>query len=136
MTPKLEQKVAKLSMDVQAAEGLYKTSVDVVQVCVGVCGRTVMRNVSFVVHPDLEVAVAQQVSSKSPSSGSEKAEKQKLNTDGSVATELVATHQHTSEMLFASLFSSEQGHGVEENVVACQDNESAMPLGKNGKKST
>ena len=60
--------------------------------------------------------------------------KQKLNTDSSTAAELVAVHQFLPKALWTPLFSSEQGHDMEENVVM-QDNESAISLEENGKRN-
>ena len=62
-------------------------------------------------------------------------DKQKLNKDGSTTAELVGTHQHPLKILFAPLFLSEQGCDVDVNEVM-QDNKSAIPLEKNGKKSS
>ena len=61
--------------------------------------------------------------------------KHKLNTDSSTTAELVAVHQALPMVLWVSLFLKEQGYKIEENLVH-QDNQSAILLENNGKKSS
>ena len=61
--------------------------------------------------------------------------KQKLNTDSSTASELVAVHQGMPVASWVKLFLEAQGYSIDENVVY-QDNQSAILLEKNGKKSS
>ena len=61
--------------------------------------------------------------------------KQKLNTDSSTTAELVAVHQALPMVLWVPLFLEEQGYKIEENLVH-QDNQSAILLECNGKKSS
>ena len=58
---------------------------------------------------------------------------QKLNADSSTASELVTVHQGPPIVSWVKLFLEAQGYFIEENIV-CQDNQSAIPLEKNGKK--
>jgi hypothetical protein len=61
--------------------------------------------------------------------------KQKLNTDSSTTSELVAVHQCLPKILWAKLFIEAQGYLINENIVY-QDNQSAILLERNGKKSS
>ena len=61
--------------------------------------------------------------------------KQKLNTDSSTTAELVVVHQALPMVLWVPLFLEEQGYKIEENLVH-QDNQSAILLECNGKKSS
>ena len=61
--------------------------------------------------------------------------KQKLNTDSSTTSELVAVHQGMPIVLWVRLFLEAQGYSIDNNVVY-QDNQSAILLEKNGKKSS
>ena len=61
--------------------------------------------------------------------------KQKLNTDSSTTAELVAVHQGLPMVLWVPLFLEAQGYSVDKNIVY-QDNQSAILLEKNGKKSS
>ena len=55
--------------------------------------------------------------------------------DSSTIAELVAVHQFLPKVLWTPLFLSAQGHDVEENLTP-QDNESAILLEENGKRSS
>ena len=68
----------------------------------------------------------------SPIGGSEK---KKLNTDSSTIAELVAVHQFPLKVSWTPLFLSTHGCDVKENLIL-QDNESAILLEENGKKSS
>ena len=61
--------------------------------------------------------------------------KQKLNMDSSTTAELVAVHQVLPKVLWVPLFLEEQGYKIDKNVVY-QDNQSAILLEKNGRKSS
>ena len=61
--------------------------------------------------------------------------KQKLNTDSGTTSELAAVHQGPPIASWVKLFLEEQGHSIDENIVH-QDNQSAILLEKNGKKSS
>ena len=61
--------------------------------------------------------------------------KQKLNTRSSTETEVVAVDQVMPDILRTRLFLEAQGYGVTENIVY-QDNQAAILLEKNGKRSS
>ena len=61
--------------------------------------------------------------------------KQKLNTSSSVMAELVGADRVLPLALWTPLFVEAQGHHIEENE-AWQDDQSTMPLEKNGKTSS
>ena len=61
--------------------------------------------------------------------------KQKLNTNSSTTSELVAVDQTLPMALWVPLFLGAQGHDIKENIIY-QDNMSAILLEKNGKKSS
>ena len=56
--------------------------------------------------------------------------KQKLNTDSSTTSELVAVHQGLPKVLWVKLFLEAQGYLIDKNIVY-QDNQSAILLEKN-----
>ena len=91
---------------------------------------------SFAVHPDFwshtGLAIKFGGREKSPVQASVK---QKLNTDSSTTAELVAVHQVLPKVLWVPLFLEEQGYKIDKNVVY-QDNQSAILLEKNGRKSS
>ena len=61
--------------------------------------------------------------------------KQKLNTGSSTEAELVGTHDALSQMIWSRYFLESQGYCLKDNICH-QDNESAMKLEKNGKRSS
>jgi len=61
--------------------------------------------------------------------------KQKLNTRSSTEAELVGVNDGLTIVLWVRNFMIGQGHEVTDNVI-CQDNQSAMLLEKNGRKSS
>ena len=61
--------------------------------------------------------------------------KQKLNTNSSTTSELVAVDRTLSMALWVPLFLGAQGHNIKENIIY-QDNMSAILLENNGKKSS
>ena len=61
--------------------------------------------------------------------------KQKLNTGSSTEAELVGTHDILSQMIWSRHFLEAQGYCLKDNI-CYQDNESAMKLEKNGKRSS
>ena len=91
---------------------------------------------SFAVHPDFRshTGVAMKFGG-GHGSPVQTSVKQKLNTDSSTTAELVAVHQALPKVLWVPLFLEEQGYKIDENVVY-QDNQSAILLEKNGKKSS
>ena len=60
---------------------------------------------------------------------------QKLNTDSSTTSELVGVHQALPIVLWVKLFLEAQGYSIDENIIY-QDNQSAILLENNGKKSS
>ncbi len=60
--------------------------------------------------------------------------KQKLNTRSSTECELVAVDDGMTHVLWTKYFLEEQGYGVKSHILQ-QDNESAIKLEKNGRKS-
>ena len=63
-----------------------------------------------------------------------KSQKQKLNTKSSTEAELVGFSDYTPNSLWASNFLDKQGYTIQKNVVH-QDNQSAMKLEINGRRS-
>ena len=63
-----------------------------------------------------------------------KSSKQKLNTKSSTEAEFVGVDDILTQMLWTRYFLVEQGYSIKDNVVY-QDNQSAMKLEINGKKS-
>ena len=61
--------------------------------------------------------------------------KQKMNTRSSTTAELVGADDGADLMLWTKLFLEEQGYKIDQNIFY-QDNQSAMLLEKNGKKSS
>ena len=61
--------------------------------------------------------------------------KQKLNTNSSTTSELVAVDQTLPLAMWVPLFLKAQGHEIKENIIY-QDNMSAILLENNGKKSS
>ena len=61
--------------------------------------------------------------------------KQKLNTDCSTMVELVSVYQGLPMVLWVPLFLETQGYLIDKNMVY-QDNQSAILLAKNSKKSS
>jgi len=61
--------------------------------------------------------------------------KQKLNTKSSTESELVATDDASTMILWTRLFLEDQGYPIEKNILY-QDNKSAILLEENGKKSS
>ena len=61
--------------------------------------------------------------------------KQKLNTSSSTTSELVAVDQTLLMVIWVPLFLKAQGHSIHENIVY-QDNQSAILLENNGRKSS
>ena len=91
---------------------------------------------SFAVHPDFRSHTGMTMRFQGGhGSPIQMSVKQKLNTDSSTTSELVAVHQTLPMVLWVPLFLEEQGYKIDENVVY-QDNQSAMLLEKNGKKSS
>ncbi|CAJ1950718.1 unnamed protein product [Cylindrotheca closterium] len=60
--------------------------------------------------------------------------KQKINTDSSTVAELVGVHDALPMIMWSRYFIASQGHTVVDNVIH-QDNQSAILLEKNGRKS-
>ena len=91
---------------------------------------------SFAVHPDFRshtgAAMKFAGGKGCPISNSAK---QKLNTNSSTTSELVAVDQTLPLALWVPLFLTAQGHKIIENIVY-QDNQSAILLENNGKKSS
>ena len=58
--------------------------------------------------------------------------KQKLNTRSSAETELVGSDDTMPQLLWMNCFLESQGHSTQDTLMG-RDNESAMPLEKNGK---
>lgn len=63
-----------------------------------------------------------------------KSQKQKLNTKSSTEAELVGFSDYTPNSLWASKFLDKQGYTIQQNIVH-QDNQSAMKLETNGRRS-
>ena len=61
--------------------------------------------------------------------------KKKLNLRSSTEMEVIGVDDAMPGVLWTRLFLEAQDHGVTENIV-CQDNQSAMLLEKNGKRSS
>jgi hypothetical protein len=61
--------------------------------------------------------------------------KQKLNARSSAETEIVGVDDCMPSALWIRCFMEAQGCGIRENIV-CQDNQSAILMGKNGKASS
>jgi hypothetical protein len=61
--------------------------------------------------------------------------KQKLNTRSSTETELVAADDFMPMIIWTNLFLEAQGYGAKETILY-QDNQSAILLEKNGRKSS
>ena len=64
-----------------------------------------------------------------------KCQKQKLNTKSSTEGEIVGVSDFMPNMIWARMFLQEQGFVLEENILY-QDNQSAMKVLKNGKRSS
>ena len=91
---------------------------------------------SFTVHPDFKSHTGATMKFQGGiGSVIQMSVKQKLNTDSSTTAELVAVHQGLPMVLWVPLFLEAQGYSVDENIVY-QDNQSAILLEKNGKKSS
>ena len=63
-----------------------------------------------------------------------KSTKQKLNTKSSTEAEVVGASDYLPNTIWAKLFLEAQGYEIKENYFA-QDNQSAMKLEQNGRKS-
>ena len=89
---------------------------------------------SFAVHPDMRSHTGGTMSlgKGSPINTSTR---QKLNTKSSTETELVAVDDVMPQILWSRSFLEAQGYKVSDNVVY-QDNQSAMLLERNGKRSS
>ena len=61
--------------------------------------------------------------------------KQKLNTKSSTEAELVGVDDVLTQVIWTRYFLKEQGHMIQDNVIY-QDNQSAIRLEKNGKRSS
>ena len=61
--------------------------------------------------------------------------KQKLNTGSSTEAELVGTHDVLTQMIWSLHFLEAQGYFLKDNI-CYQDNEIAMKIENNGKKSS
>ena len=60
--------------------------------------------------------------------------KQKLNTNSSTEAELVGLDDVLTQVIWTRYFLKEQGHMIQDNIIY-QDNQSAIRLEKNGKRS-
>lgn len=89
---------------------------------------------SFAVHPDLRSHTGAVMSMGSGALVS-MSKKQKLNTRSSTEAELVGADDAMTMVLWTKLFLEAQGYEVQSNVLF-QDNQSAMLLEKNGKRSS
>ena len=93
-------------------------------------------NAALAVHPDFEShtgATQHFVGGKGAVQST--SAKQKLSASSSTTSELVGADQVLPMVLWTPLFMEAQGHCIEENK-AWQDNQSTMPLEKNGKTSS
>ena len=91
---------------------------------------------SFAVHPDFRSHTGTTMRfGGGKGSPIQMSVKKKLNMESSTTSELVAVHQGMSIVLWVKLFLEAQGYFIEENIVY-QDNQSAILLEKNGKKSS
>ena len=61
--------------------------------------------------------------------------KQKINTRSSTEAELVGVDDAIGMAMWMRMFMQHQGYSIEDNIIY-QDNQSAMLLEKNGKKSS
>ena len=91
---------------------------------------------SFAVHPDFRSHTGMTMRfGGGTGSPIQQSLKQKLNTDSSTTSELVGVHQALPVVLWVKLFLEAQGYLIDENIVY-QDNQSAILLENNGKKSS
>ena len=91
---------------------------------------------AFGVHPDYKGHTGAAMKFKGgKGSPMQKSSKQKLNTSSSTTCELVGVDDTLPKILWVPLFLEEQGYKVTENVLM-QDNQSAILLEKNGKRSS
>ena len=89
---------------------------------------------SFAVHPDFKSHTGACVTFGTRAAIS-MSRKQKLNTRSSTEAELVAVDDAMNLILWTKLFLEEQGYKIRDNILY-QDNQSAILLEKNGKKSS
>ncbi len=88
---------------------------------------------SFAVHPDFKSHTGGMMTMGSGAIHST-SKKQKLNTRSSTEAELVGADDLATMILWTKLFLEEQGYGIDKNILY-QDNQSAMLLEVNGRKS-
>ena len=91
---------------------------------------------AFGVHPDYKGHTGAAMKfEEGKGSPLQKSSKQKLNTSSSTTCELVGVDDTLPKILWVPLFLGEQGYNVENNVIM-QDNQSAILLERNGKRSS
>lgn len=89
---------------------------------------------SFAVHPDMKSHTGATMSMGKGSVHSTST-RQKLNTTSSTEAELVGVSDAMPMILWTKYFLEEQGHDINDATIY-QDNQSAMPLEKNGRRSS
>ena len=89
---------------------------------------------AFAVHNDMKSHTGA-VMTFGRGSACSQSSKQKLNTNSSMEAELVGVDYVVSHVVWTRYFLKVQGYGVNDNIIY-QDNQSAMKVEKNGRKSS